>query len=141
MSAFLTPRQQRLVRESFASAGEYSDAVVQLFYGRLFEAGPGGTRHVQNRHQGTVTQVAGYAVDHRGALDNFEELRPKLGELGRRHVTYGVKPEHYETLKRALLWAFGRALDSEFDAETRAAWAQLLDAVAAAMLAPESVTP
>jgi hemoglobin-like flavoprotein len=76
-----------------------------------------------------------------GALDNFDELRPKLGELGRRHVTYGVKPAHYETLKRALLWALGRALDSEFDAETRAAWAQLLDAVAAAMLAPESVVP
>ena len=45
----------------------------------------------------------------------------------------------WETLKRALLWALGRALDSEFDAETRAAWSQLLDAVAAAMLAPESV--
>jgi hemoglobin-like flavoprotein len=141
MSAFLTPLQQRLVRESFASAGEYSDAVVQLFYGRLFELDPAvrGMFKIDIKEQSRkLLDMLSTIV---GALDNFEELRPKLGELGRRHVTYGVKPEHYETLKRALLWALGRALDSEFDAETRAAWAQLLDAVAAAMLAPESVTP
>src|ERR1700720_3828371 len=36
----LTPRQKRLVRESFESLREYSDSVVLLFYGRLFELAP-----------------------------------------------------------------------------------------------------
>ena len=141
MSAFLTPQQQRLVRESFASAGEYSDAVVQLFYGRLFELEPAARGMFKIDIKEQSKKLMDMLSTIVGALDNFDELRPKLWELGRRHVTYGVKPEHYETLKRALLWALGRALDSEFDAETRAAWAQVLDAVAAAMLAPQSVAP
>jgi len=137
MSELLTPRQKGLVRESFATVGEYSDSVVQLFYGRLFELEPAarGMFHIGIKEQsGKLLDMLSTIV---GALDNFEDLRPKLGELGRRHVTYGVTPEHYQTLKVALLWALGRALDAEFDRETRAAWSELLDAVAGAMLAPE----
>jgi hemoglobin-like flavoprotein len=68
------------------------------------------------------------------ALDRFEELRPVLADLGRRHVTYGVEPYQYERLRSALLWALGQALGPGFDQETRAAWDQLLSTIAAVML-------
>jgi hemoglobin-like flavoprotein len=68
------------------------------------------------------------------ALDRFDELQPVLVELGRRHVGYGVLPEHYNALRLALLWALGHALNSEFDSDTKAAWDQLLRSVASTML-------
>jgi hemoglobin-like flavoprotein len=61
-------------------------------------------------------------------------LLPGLAELGRRHLSYGVKPYHYEKLRSALLWALGQALGLEFDTETRAAWEQLLSLISAVML-------
>jgi hemoglobin-like flavoprotein len=130
----LTPRQKRLVRESFESVREYSDSVVLLFYGRLFELAPQvrGLFKIDIRAQAlklmdTLTSV----VD---ALDRFEELRQYLADLGRRHAEYKVEPAHYQLLVTALMWAFGQALDIEFDRETRAAWEQLLGAVSAVMI-------
>jgi hemoglobin-like flavoprotein len=131
----LTPRQKRLVRESFDSVREYSDSVVLLFYGRLFELAPEvrGLFKVDIREQArklmnTLTSL----VD---ALDRFEQLRRDLADLGRRHGEYKVEPAHYQLLVTALMWAFGQALDIEFDRETRAAWEQLLGAVSAVMIA------
>jgi nitric oxide dioxygenase len=68
------------------------------------------------------------------ALERFEELRPTLLELGRKHAGYKVQPGYYEVLVAALLWAFGQALAGEFSRETRGAWEQLLKAVCAVML-------
>ena len=134
MSLALTPRQKWLVRESFASVCEYSDSVVVLFYGRLFELAP-QTRDmfkVDIRTQARkLTDMLTAVVD---ALDRFDQLRPMLPELGQKHTGYKVQPEHYQVLTAALTWAFGQALGGEFSRETRAAWEQLLHAVSAVML-------
>jgi nitric oxide dioxygenase len=130
----LSPRQKRLVRESFESLREYSDAVVLLFYGRLFELAPEvrGLFKIEIREQARkLLDMLRSMVD---ALDRFEELRPQLAELGRKHAGYHVQPEHYQVLVTALMWAFGQALGMEFDRETRAAWEHLLSAVSAVML-------
>lgn len=131
----LTPRQKYLVRESFESVREYSDSVVVLFYGRLFELAPQvrGLFKIDIRSQArklmdTLTSL----VD---ALDRFEELRGHLADLGRRHAGYEVEPAHYKVLVTALTWAFAQALGLEFDRQTRAAWEQLLGAVSAVMIA------
>jgi nitric oxide dioxygenase len=129
-----TPKQQRLVRDSFQSIQEYSDSVVLLFYGRLFELAP-QTRSmfkIDIREQARkLMDMLTTVVD---SLNRLEELRPQLAELGKRHVGYGVQPEHYEVLIAALSWAFGQALGVEFDRETRAAWRSLLEAIAKVML-------
>jgi nitric oxide dioxygenase len=130
----LTPRQKRLVRESFESVSEYSDSVILLFYGRLFELAPqarGMFKIGMDEQAGKLMSTLASLVD---ALDRFEELRQYLADLGRRHAGYNVEPAHYQLLKTALMWAFGQALDIEFDRETRAAWELLLDAVSAVMI-------
>jgi nitric oxide dioxygenase len=123
-----------LVRESFESLREYSDSVVLLFYGRLFELAPQtrgmfkiGIPEQARKLMGTLTSL----VD---ALDRFEELRQGLADLGRRHAEYKVEPAHYQVLVTALMWAFGQALGVEFDRETRTAWERLLNAVSAVMI-------
>jgi hemoglobin-like flavoprotein len=134
----LTQRQKRLVRESFESVREYSDSVVLLFYGRLFELAPQtrglfkiGIRAQAAKLMDTLTNLV-------EALDRFEELRKDLTDLGRRHAEYKVEPAHYQVLVTAITWAFGQALGIEFDSETKAAWVELLRAVSAVMIAGAS---
>jgi len=130
----LTPRQKRLIKESFESVQEYSTALTKLFYGRLFELQP----EVQSLFKTSLEDQSRKLLDMIliivESLDDFDALRPRLAELGRKHVTYGARPEHYELVKRSLLWALGRALEMEFDAETKAAWNEMLGAVAITML-------
>jgi len=130
----LSARQIGLVRESFESLKEYETAVLVLFYGRLFEIAP-ETRplfKIEIRDQAKkLMETLGLAID---ALERFEELIPKLAELGRKHTTYGVQAHHYENLRSALLWAMGQALGVEFDRETRTAWDQLITTIATVML-------
>jgi hemoglobin-like flavoprotein len=132
--SILTSQQTRLVRQSFESIEEYSNSVVKLFYGRLFELEPAARALFKGSIEDQSRKLLDMLRNIVAALDDFEHLRPTLAELGRKHVTYNVKPEHYEVLRLALLWAFARALDVEFDPETKAAWDRMLRAVSAAML-------
>ena len=130
----LTLDQQRLIAGSFADIAEMAGPIAHLFYGRLFELAPGvrGLFKVSLEEQSKkLLEMLATIVN---ALDHPEDLRPRLAELGRKHVTYGVKPEHYDFVRKALLWALAQALEGEFDPETKDAWDQLLRAVAAAML-------
>jgi hemoglobin-like flavoprotein len=130
----LSTRQKRLVRDSFESVQAFGNSVVVLFYGRLFELAP-ETRalfKIDIREQANkLVETLRTTID---ALDKFDELLPVLLELGRKHVEYGVQAYQYEKLRSALLWALGQALGLEFDAETRAAWDQLLSSISAVML-------
>ena len=130
----LSPQQKRIVRESFESAQEYSNSLTKLFYGRLFEIAPSlrGLFKISLEEQSLkLLNMLGTVVE---ALDHFENLRPQLADLGRRHVAYGAQPEHYEVVRTALLWALAQALEYGFDRDTKTAWDQMLRAVTAAML-------
>lgn len=89
----LTPRQKRLVRESFESVQEYSESVILLFYGRLFELAPElrALFRISIKEQAhKLMDMLQVVVD---ALDRFEQLGPHLMELGQRHVNYGARPK------------------------------------------------
>jgi hemoglobin-like flavoprotein len=131
----MTERQKVLIRGSLETINEFSGAVVRLFYGRLFEIAP-QVRPLFKTEIGEQSRRLSEMLNTIvGALDNFDTLRPVLADLGRRHVEYGVRPEHYELLRSALLWTFGNALGVQFDRETRAAWDLLIGMVSAEMLA------
>jgi nitric oxide dioxygenase len=58
-----------------------------------------------------------------GGLRNLESLSPVVRQLGARHVNYGVRPEHYDTVGVALLWTLEQGLEDGFTTEVRDAWA------------------
>jgi signal transduction histidine kinase/hemoglobin-like flavoprotein len=130
----LTTRQELLIRQSLETLAEFSDSVLLLFYDRLFELDPGARQlfriPIERQAQKLMSMLATIVE----MLDRFDELRPQLKELGRGHVSYGVYPAQYRTLKEALLWAMAQVLKSEFDSETRAAWDKLLTTVSEAMI-------
>jgi hemoglobin-like flavoprotein len=130
----LTSKQKRLVQQSFESIKDYSTSLTKLFYGRLFEIRPEIRPMFKISLDDQSRKLLDMLVVIIEALDDFEALRPRLVELGRKHVQYGVKPEHYDLVRTSLVWAIGQALELEFDAETKAAWNQMLTVVAETML-------
>jgi hemoglobin-like flavoprotein len=129
----MTPRQRQLVQQSFDALGDLSGPVAVLFYGKLFELDPAARRlfHIDIAVQARkIIETLDTVVE---SLDHFDAIRPRLADLGRQHVAYGVRSEQYETVSRALIWAIGQALGADFDAPTRSAWEQALSDVCAAM--------
>ena len=55
-------------------------------------------------------------------MQNLEKLVPAIQDLGRRHVGYGVKDEHYDTVGGSLIWTLEQGLGPEFTPETKTAW-------------------
>lgn len=133
-TSVVSPRQTRLIRQSLESLEDYSNSLTKLFYGRLFELAP-STRHLfKVSLEEQSRKLLEMLVTAAEALDDFESLRPRLTELGRKHVAYGAKPEHYDVLRTALLWALAQALEQEFDPDTKAAWEQMLRVISDTML-------
>jgi hemoglobin-like flavoprotein len=121
----MTPEQKTLVQTSFAQVLPIADTAAGLFYGRLFELDPSlrplfkGDIEEQGRKLMYMLRVAV------SRLDQLDEIVPALQMLGQRHVNYGIKDEHYDTVGSALLWTLEKGLGETFTAETKAAWTTL----------------
>ena len=125
----MTSRQKQIVSESFPLIAPMAIPVSLLFYGRLFDLDPSlrklFTIDMTEQSKKLVAMLQAIV----GSIDNWDAIVPTLRELGARHVTYGVKPQNYDTLCSALVWAFGQALQPGFDQEVRDAWTAVIQAV------------
>ncbi len=129
----MTAEQRRLVRDSIAALAEYPEAFALLFYGKLFELDPGSRHLFHNDLAAQGRKVMEMLTSVVESLDDFQPMRARLAELGRKHAEYGVRPEQYETLTLALLWSIGQASGPSFDAPTREAWHLAIKAICGAM--------
>ena len=129
----MTAEQRRRIRESFAALRNQAGPVSLLFYGKLFEMDPSARRLFHNDLAVQGRKLVDTLDTVIESLDRFESLRPRLADLGRQHAGYGVRPEQYDIVNTALLWAIGQALGVDFDPSTREAWKVAIDAVSTAM--------
>ena len=129
----ITADERGLILDSIESLREYREPFALLFYGKLFELDPGARRlfHVDLAVQGRKVMDMLSSVAE--SLNDFGPMRGQLAELGRQHAEYGVQPEQYDTLSRALLWSLSQALGANFDPAVRDAWSKALAAICAAM--------
>ena len=67
------------------------------------------------------------------SLDRVESISPVLKSLGASHVSYGVRPEHYDVVGAALLWTLRQALGEAFTPEVEEAWTATYGLVAGVM--------
>jgi len=125
----MTQREKQIVSESFPLIREIAIPVSLLFYGRLFDVDPSLRQlfKIDMKEQSKKMVAMLDAIVE--SIDDWERIVPVLRQLGQRHVAYGVKEQHYNTLCSALVWAFGQALQPGFDVEVRAAWTAVIRAV------------
>lgn len=130
----LTPEQKRLVRSTWAMVAPIQDDAARLFYGRLFEIDPSTKplfAHSDMTEQGRkLMQMIGVVV---AGIERLDAIRPAVEKLGRRHIGYGVKEEHYASVGAALLWMLEQGLGEEFTPEAERAWTVTYGTLAAIM--------
>ncbi len=125
--------QVQLLRESFARLEPQADIAALVFYRNLFTLAPelrpmfNTSIEVQARK---LMDSLRYTV---ATLEKPDELIPVLEGLGRRHVSYGTKEEHYAVVTQALLQMLAEVLDRKFTAATVAAWQEALSFVCVTM--------
>ena len=137
----MTPDQVKLVQRSFAKVGPVADQAAAAFYERLFEIAPAvkplfrsDMRIQRNKLMATLaTVVAG--------LGDMETILPVASALARRHVGYGVKPEHYASVGAALLWTLERKLGDSWTSDTAAAWSAVYATLSEFMISEAYGTP
>ena len=75
----------------------------------------------------------GVAANMCFGLGRLGDLLPTAQALARRHVGYGVRAAHYDSVGMALLWTLEQGLGPAFTAELRTAWAAAYETLAGAM--------
>jgi hemoglobin-like flavoprotein len=118
----MTPTQIDLVQRSFADVKPIAATAAELFYHRLFTLDPDLRRLFKGdtARQGQMLMgMIGAAV---AGLKNLDALAPVVRQLGARHVGYGVRTEHYQTVGTALLWTLEQGLGETFTPDVREAW-------------------
>jgi hemoglobin-like flavoprotein len=97
---------------------EMDPALKPLFKGDMAEQGR------------KLTAMIGTAVS---GLTDLPSIVPAVQDLGRRHVKYGVKDAHYDTVGAALLWTLEQGLGEAFTPEAKEAWATAYGVLASTM--------
>jgi nitric oxide dioxygenase len=129
----VTPIQIQLVRDSWARVLPIQAAAADLFYARLFELAP-ETRPLFKRDihaQGAMLMKMLDTIV--ASLDRLDTLLPVAGQLARRHVGYGVQPQHYDIVGTALVWTLEQGLGQDFTPQVRQAWLSAYSTLACAM--------
>lgn len=124
----------RRLRESLDHLRPLGPALTRAFYERLFTRYPGVRTlfpaDMASQEKKLYDSLV-FVVDH--ILDPAK-VAGALRELGRRHVGYGAKPEHYPLVAATLVEAMGEAAGPAWTPQLAAEWSQALELVTRHML-------
>jgi hemoglobin-like flavoprotein len=119
----MTPRQIKLVQDSLNLIGPDLESVAMMFYDRLFQLSPSLRAMFRSPHEDQARKLAHVLTLVVRGLSRPQQILGAVEELGRRHLMYGVRPEHYATVGAALLWTLQTWFGDAFTPEVRKAWA------------------
>lgn len=135
----MTPDQAHIVQSTWRAVLPVGATFAELFYGRLFAVDPALRKLFKDDmlEQGrNLTAMLSVAAANIGRI---EKISVALRNLGRRHVAYGVRPDHFRAVEDALLFALEHALIDVFTPEVKAAWQAAYRRLSSVML--EAFTP
>lgn len=121
------------VAASMARLSSRMQSLTTRLYDKLFEADP-TLRALFPEDLETQKSKLAHAL--RLAIDGLaapSQLVPVLEDLGRRHVRYGVQPEHFLTLGKALVGALAELDANDWTPELESAWGRAYSFIEAAM--------
>lgn len=127
---------------SFEQVKPHADDFAASFYATLFARHPEveplfTSTDFAHQRQKLVASLA-FVVEN---LRSPDKLAPAVQGLGARHVNYGVLPEHYPWVGRAMLDTFARYLGSNWTPEVEQAWKDAYATIAELMLAGAEYPP
>ena len=123
------------LRASFARLAPRADELTALFYARLFAAQPGLRPLFPADMAAQRTKLAQTLAFVVASLDDSEKLRAATERLGRAHVGYGARPEHYPNVARTLVGAMADTAGADWTEDVDRDWRTALERLAATMIA------
>ncbi len=137
----MTPDQVQIVRATFARILPVKAQAAAVFYRRLFQVAPSMRTMFKSdaKAQGAKLMAALSMVVM--DLDRLEKMIPRIQDLARRHVDYGVIEPHYATFGQTLMWTLEKALGPAFTPAVRDAWSEAYGILAEAMIAAAKQVP
>ncbi len=130
----MTPKQISLVQDSWKKVLPIAPQAAEIFYNTLFEMDPS----LKPLFKGDITEQGKKLMAMLDTavklLNSPEKLIPAVKKLGAGHVSYGVKPEHYDTVGAALLKTLELGLGDAFNATLRKAWTAVYTTLATTMI-------
>lgn len=122
-----------LVQESFKKVAPIAETAADIFYDRLFTIAPEVKPlfpEVMTDQKAKLMQTLGVAVQN---LHQVETIVPVVQDLGKKHVGYGVKDEHYDKVGEALIYTLEKGLGEDFTPEVKNAWVETYTLVSMVM--------
>lgn len=118
----MTPAQIQLVQDSFKKVVPIAPQAADIFYARLFEIAPNVRPMFPDDMSNQKDKLMGMLGTAVSNLHQVETIIPAVQELGRKHVDYGVKNEHYKPVGEALIYTLEKGLGDDFTPEVKEAW-------------------
>lgn len=132
----MTPREVRLIRESWRSIAHERDSIIVTFYDTLFRWKPALRayfREDMTEQRRMMAVTLNLAVSH---VDRIDQIRESVRDLGRRHARYGARAPYYDLVVEALVRAIAHHAGPEvFNPRVEAAWRRAFALIAEEMLA------
>lgn len=135
----LTKKEIVLIKKNWTTIRNIDPVIIgDTFYGKLFYEHP----ELREMFPQRIEEQYGKLVDMLdiiiARLEKLDELKGDIIAVARRHVDYGVRPEHYNIVGKALLWTLQRALGKEWTDEVKSAWINCYCVLSGTMIAATS---
>ena len=136
----LTQAQRDIVSACVPALGEHSLALTRCFYQRMFTANP-ELRHVFNMsRQATGEQqqaLANAVLAYAQHIEHPERLAGAIALIAAKHVSMGIRAEHYPIVGQHLLDAIAQIMGDAATDQVIAAWAAAYDQLATILINAE----
>ncbi|MCE7064911.1 globin domain-containing protein [Dyadobacter sp. CY326] len=114
-----------IIKNSWSQVIAQPDNPGEVFYKQLFTTAPYlipmFKSDMENQHSKFSAMIT-YMVMH---LQTIDDIQSEIEAMGKRHVHYGVEPEHYALVGKVLITTLKTILDEAWNAETEDAWTRL----------------
>ncbi|MGN6660439.1 MAG: NO-inducible flavohemoprotein [Achromobacter mucicolens] len=137
----LSPQIRELVKATAPVLKVHGVALTKHFYARMFQHNP-ELKHVFNQaHQAGGAQqhaLAGAVTAYAEHIDDPSVLMPVVTRIVHKHVSLGIRPEHYAIVGKHLLASIREVLGEAATDELVDAWAAAYGQLADLLIAEEA---
>lgn len=137
----LSSTSRDLIHASVPVLREHGESITRCFYTRLFDRNPElrnlfnmGNQQSGAQQQSLASALYAYAAN----IGNQAALAPVVSRIVHKHVSLGVRAEHYPIVGENLLAAIGETLGEAATPELIDAWAEAYGLLAGALIAEEA---
>lgn len=131
----MTEEQIAIVKNSWKMfRGINTGLIGDVFYSKLFADNPSLRKMfppgMEDQYKKLVDMLGTIVT----SLERLDELTEEIAAMAQRHVQYGVRPEHYPQVGKALLWTLQQGLGRDWTPAAAAAWQECYTVLSAAMM-------